>query len=402
MRRSRLLKRSFLLLLSLLCLPVYSQQSSRSGLVHRIPVIDVTDLYDPYEDPGDNFDLVAAYALPELDLRAVILDVTDAFRKPVADDPILWRDPNGPRDPGIISVAQLNYIFDRNVPYAIGPVSRMKSLDDTMRDVPQFQQQGIELLLKAIRESPDKVEILSFGSLRVIAAAYNRDPELFHRRVRRIHVSAGSATENYEFGNSPDHNKLPGGEWNVALDPLAFLRIMRSGLPIDWYPCATKDGAFEYGIHNSYWKLPNLEFIKEMDPRLKNYMDFFWAKSTRPDFLRAMDVGVPNTLADGRYREAHHVWETAVWLNVANLRLVKRGNDLYRLIPTISLEDGDYVLPSEMQPVQLEVRDDGRVKFRLVKPESPARIYYRPDPAANERALREALPQLYKGFRVLH
>jgi hypothetical protein len=30
------------------------------------------------------------YALPELDLKAIILDVTDAFRKPVADHPTLW------------------------------------------------------------------------------------------------------------------------------------------------------------------------------------------------------------------------------------------------------------------------------------------------------------------------
>ena len=43
------------------------------GEPKRVPVIDITDLYHPYQDPGDNFDLIAAYALPEIDLRAVIL-----------------------------------------------------------------------------------------------------------------------------------------------------------------------------------------------------------------------------------------------------------------------------------------------------------------------------------------
>ena len=55
----------------------------------RTPIIDVTDLYHPYQDVGDNFDLVAAYALPEIDLRAVILDAHESFRKPVSDHPLL-------------------------------------------------------------------------------------------------------------------------------------------------------------------------------------------------------------------------------------------------------------------------------------------------------------------------
>ena len=386
-----------LLSVTVSCLLAHAKNVSS---VHRIPIIDVTDLYYPYEDPGDNFDLIAAYALPSVDLQAVILDATEPFRKPVADDPILWHDPNGPRDPGIISVLQLNYIFDRNVPFAVGPFTRMKSLDDQMRDVPRFQQQGIELLLKAIAGSRENVDILSFGSLRTIAAAYNRDPGLFRKRVRRIHISAGSSTENYELGTSADHNKIPGGEWNVGLDPLAFIRIMRSGLPIDWYPCATKDGAFEHGRHNSYWKLPDLEFIEEMSPKLKNYMDFFWSKSTRSDFLRAMDVGTPTTLAMGRYREPDHVWETAVWLNVANLKLVQRPDGHYRIVPAAVVGFGDRILPNDLLPILLQVRDDGRASFQLVPSASSLRIYSRPDPATNEQAFREALPELYKSFRV--
>ena len=47
-----------------------------SAVLGGTPVIDVTDLYTPYQDPGDNFDLVAAYALPQIDLKAVILDAT--------------------------------------------------------------------------------------------------------------------------------------------------------------------------------------------------------------------------------------------------------------------------------------------------------------------------------------
>ena len=169
----------------------------------KVPIIDVTDLYHPHQDVGDNFDLVAAYALPEIDLRAVILDAHDSFRKPVSDHPLLskyWIDKSGPRDPGFIPVLQLNYIFNRNVPTAVGPFTMMKSPQDKMLDIPAFQQQGVELILKVLQESKEPVSILSFGSARPIAVAYNRDPKLFHAKVKQIHLSpAHSSPECLEW-----------------------------------------------------------------------------------------------------------------------------------------------------------------------------------------------------------
>ncbi len=75
---------AFLLVPGLVDAEQGSPVKTQTGLT-RIPVIDVTDLYHPYQDVGDNFDLVAAYALPEIDLRAVILDAHDSFRKAVSD-----------------------------------------------------------------------------------------------------------------------------------------------------------------------------------------------------------------------------------------------------------------------------------------------------------------------------
>jgi hypothetical protein len=37
-----------------------------------VPLVDVTDLYHPYQDVGDNFDILAAYALPEVDPLAIV------------------------------------------------------------------------------------------------------------------------------------------------------------------------------------------------------------------------------------------------------------------------------------------------------------------------------------------
>ncbi len=64
------------------------------------------------------------------------------------------------------------------------------------------------------------------------------------QKIKQIHLCAGTAAKNFDSGNDPGANMIPGGEWNVALDVFAFTRILRSGLPIALYPCAGKDGAF--------------------------------------------------------------------------------------------------------------------------------------------------------------
>jgi hypothetical protein len=356
--------------------------------LHRVPIIDVTDLYHPHEDVGDNFDLITAYALPDVDLKAVILDAHDSFRTAISHHPILKdSDKDGPRDPGFIPVLQLNYIFNRNVPFGVGPFNMMKSPDDKMLDAPGFQQSGVELILKTLRESREKICVLSFGSARPLAVAFNRAPELFRQKVERIYLSAGSSEPSYL-------------EWNVALDPNAAVRLLRSGLPIDVFPCATGQGPFAYGEHNSYWKLLDLAFIQRMDPKLRRYLNYAFGRVARSDFLCAMDAdSEPNVEAVRAYSQPHNVWETAIWMAAANRRLVKRSDGTSRIMPAGAVLSTDTVLPNELQPCNLDVHDDGRYAFHLISGASRVRMYSRGDPAANEAALREALPALYLSFK---
>lgn len=137
-----------------------------SGQYKKIPVVVITDLYHPYQDPGDNMDLIMGFGLPDVDLKAVLLDITDAFRKDTADHPTLWKDPRGPREAGIIPVEQLSYIFNKKVPYGIGPLSMMKSEEDRMEYLPDYEQEAIDILLEVLKKSKEPVEILSFGSAR--------------------------------------------------------------------------------------------------------------------------------------------------------------------------------------------------------------------------------------------
>lgn len=373
--------------------------AAESATPARIPVINVTDLYHPHQDVGDNVDLITAYALPEIDLKAIVLDCTDSFRPPVTgmpDTTPTWED--GPRDPGLIPVWQLNAVFGRNVPCGVGPFRQMTALDDTMADVPPFQQQGVELLLRTLRESPVPVHIVSFGSARPVAVAFNREPELLRAKAARIHLCAG--------GTSPP---VPGfTEWNVLLDPIAIVRLLRSDLPIALYPCAANNTrgsgpesllpVFSYDEHNTFYHLTDLRFIPRMAPPLRRYLEYAFTRSSRVDFLRAVEVDGP-PLDDHILDRKHSVWETAVWLCVSGRKLVRRADGAHRIVAAAEVLPTDTVLPNELRPCTVAVRDDGIFESQETDQPTNFLMYYRGDPRENENALREAMPAMYLGFR---
>lgn len=362
------------------------------------PLIVITDLYHPYQDPGDNLDLLNGFSLPDVDLKAVILDITDAFRKDTADHPTLWKDPRGPREAGIVPVLQLNYIFNRQVKFAVGPIKWMQSENDRMLDTPGFFQ-GVELFMDILKQEDEPIEVLSFGSARVIAVAYNRDPELLKRKIKRIHLSAGTAAPNYEMGSDLGANMIPGGEWNVALDVFAFTRLLRSSLPIALYPCAGKDGGFVKASNNTYWKLKDMSFLREMHPQLQRYLDFAFGKKSACDFLRAMDLGSPYKGNTKIQFNEFHVWESAIWIEATNRILIKDRVGNYKLIKKDELRQSDVVLESGLRSCKLtEIRDDGRFIFEYVNSPTNIAVYYRADPEENEAALNFVIPALFKSY----
>jgi hypothetical protein len=337
--------------------------------------------------------------LPEVDLKAVILDITDAFRKEVADHPTLWKDPRGPREAGIIPVEQLNYLYNRQVPYAVGPMSMMKSETDPMPGLSAFEEKGINLLFQVLRGSKEPVDVLSFGSARVLAVAFNREPALIKEKIRRIHLSAGTASDNYKMGSDQGANAIPGGEWNVALDVFAFTRLLRSDLSIDLYPCAGVDGGFVKDPNNTYWQLPDLSFMSGMKPVFRRYLDYAFTKELSYDFLKTLDMADTLRLRFDEYPQPFHFWETAIWMNVTQRELVYTRAGTYELLPKTEIKTDDSLVPYEMRPCRLEVRDDGRFRFFYTQA-SNFRIYYREDPGLNEKALRQAVPALLCSYTI--
>ena len=179
----------------------------------RYPIIYSTDLYYTIADIDDHFDAAVLLKSPELDIKGVILD-----------------NHLYPSD-GEKVMAKLMEYANHQVPVVKGlGLFQLRSLLD--KGLYVDGQDGVELILKTLTESKEKVALMAVGSMTDLAAAYLRNPELLERKVSNVYVVAGSA-------------EAPEQDYNVKLDPFAFVVIMRSKLPIVWVP-----------VDSSMWYFP--------------------------------------------------------------------------------------------------------------------------------------------------
>jgi inosine-uridine nucleoside N-ribohydrolase len=168
------------------------------------PVIYSTDLYYTIDDIDDHFDAATILKSPEIILKGIILD---NHHFPTDGEKVLERlmSLSGTRAPVVKGVGGYH----------------MLSFEDQALYVDE--QGGVDLILKTLRESDRKVALIAVGSMTDFAIAYLRDPALWMRKVDAVYIVAGSA-------------ESPREDYNVLLDPKAFVVLMRSNLPIVWVP----------------------------------------------------------------------------------------------------------------------------------------------------------------------
>lgn len=260
----------------------------------RIPIIYSADLFQPPEDPDDHYDLAILSCLEELELKALIFDLGTSHRVP--------------EEIGVTALKQMEKITRQSPPpWKIGLRHPLCSPNDKAFDQPEDFQGGVELILSTLEQSTEPVVMFLVGSCRDFAVAFNRNPDLLREKVKAVYVNAG---------NGPAGKQT---EWNVTLDPNAYVGLMNSGLPIYWCPCFTDvyqlpspDEVSAGKAFCTYFVVPNqAELLASTRKEVKNYFAYALDKS-REEPLTFLDQS-PKLLPDS----PRNMWCTGPFLHVA-------------------------------------------------------------------------------------
>jgi hypothetical protein len=298
-----------------------------------VPLLYCTDLFHPHDDPDDHFDLATIYAIPEFDLKGIVLD----------------QGAKQLQRPGRIPVSQLNHLTGREVPVAIGLEAELKSPEDKALDQPQQFQGGVRSILDTLRAAARPVAIATVGSVRDVTAAYNREPALLRQKVGQIMIFIGEASRS-DFR-----------EHNVGLDPHAFVGLMRSGLPIYWVPCFD-GGLWRNEGHASFWQARHADLLGGAPAGLLQY--FIYAlereKAQSLEFLaKPVDPARKAKLFAG----TRNLWCTAIFGSLAGRRLEFDGHRFVSR-PARADQAPDTKLANDLyafEEVQLAIGDDAVV-----------------------------------------
>lgn len=337
----------------------------------NIPLVHITDLYHPPQDPDDHIDLATVVALGEYDLKGVILDNTRKF---------LLASPAGfdiQRDPGFTPVGQLSHLLGRPIPVAAGPTMPLTRPGDDVADRPSKEQAGVKLLLDILEESREQVVVSVVGSARVLTAAYNRRPDLVRSRIRSVLLNAGSLAG-------------PKREWNVGLDAEAYIGLWKSGLPIHWYPCATEQGAFNPDHERgTYWKTTHSQIFQSLTPSLRAWFTYAFSPGRSGDTLTvAADTGNTETW-DRIFTSERNMWSTASLVMGAG-RLLAKTSGGWRYVPTGSVGT-DRVWNWRLDRIDATINANADLQWRLVEKGGNALLFGRERGPEFGGAMAEAL-----------
>lgn len=308
----------------------------------KIPILYSTDLFHPHDDPDDHYDLATLFAMPEFHIRGIILDL-GAKQKQKTGRP---------------AVEQMMRITGRKVPCAIGLARPLRSRTDKGLDQSAEFQGGVELILKVLRESPEKVTIFTTGSCRDVAAAANREPDLVKAKVRAYYANVGNGPAG------------PQKEYNVGIDQEAYARIFEAGVPLYWCPCYGKDG------YQTHFNVNQSTVIGACSPAVQNF--FVYCLTRAKDDPLAFLATAPHPVPGG----GRSMWCTAPMFHAAGRRIYQRGpSEFVALQPAEAEKAGaSEIKVFEFVPLRAAVdpeRKDGdlHVTSELNPPQSTAFVF---------------------------
>jgi len=347
----------------------------RPGQTHAaeprsVSVIYYSDLLHPHDDPDDHFDLATLFAVPEFHILGVVLDLGDRQAQ----------------RPGATPLRQMMAITRRQVPHATALAEPLRSPEDDGATQPETGQGGVRLILDSLRRARGPVTIIQTGSLRDIAAALNREPQLLRAKVAAVYVNSGNGAAVQD-------------EWNVKLDPQAYRRVMTSGLPIHWCPCFGEDG---YATH---WRFRQGAILDRVAAPVRAYLVYaliplpvavdpvaavrspWWGRLVAADWQAAT------------WAAERSMWSTVSLLHAAGRRVYGTGDDEWEALG--DEEAGRRGLGPEsasrsfaFEPVTVTIDEQRNLKRIPAGNDSAMRVFHAPDPQQYAREMQSCLGKL--------
>jgi hypothetical protein len=278
----------------------------------KVPVLHVTDLFRPHNDPDDHWDLACVYALAhqgDIDLKGVLIDYPPTNRND--------------RNPDIMAVAQMNLICNLFVPISVGSPHPLKSRNDTQTYASDADHNGVEMILNTLRQSPDPIVINILGSSRDVAIAGKKNPDLFKTKCKAIYLNAGTGSPNM----GPE-SRL---EYNVTLGALAYAAIFDLPCPVYWMPCfedmenRRKQSIRAYGTH---YEFQQDQILPHLSQSVQNYFAYMFGRYTDHNWLCYLKGPKDQALLTQVGGMIRHMWCTAGFFHSAGYTISTDGKIL--------------------------------------------------------------------------
>lgn len=292
------------------------------------PFVHVTDLFRPHDDPDDHWDLATGYALAqrgELDLAGILTDNPENVEE-IPELIHTWDRSNGgihvARSPDVAAVAQLNYLTDRAVPVATGPVWSGNPGEKVHGGNPPKELRGVNMLLDVLKKSPRPVAILSGGSCQNVAIAGMKEPRLFAEKCAAIYLNAGSGSKNQE--EQSDKGNV---EWNVRLNRGAYAAMFELPCPIYWMPCfhGFSPGGAIIGEYGTAWRFRQGDLLPYLSNNLQAFFAYVLDKESGTNWLSYLLSPVSKDAVTKYFENTRCMFSTAGFLHAAGKTVTSDG-----------------------------------------------------------------------------
>jgi len=141
--------------------------------------------------------------------------------------------------------------------------------------------------------------------------------------------------------------------------------------------------------------LNSLSFIEDMNPKLRQYCYSIYSRYQNVDYLDYLDR---NDQSDSSiYNRSQHVWESAIWMNIANLKLIKSKSGEIKIIPNESVKKDDKVFDEQLIRCTIDIAPSGIFEYKYDN-QGKFFINKREDPERYQDWMNIAIPYFYKSL----